>query len=584
MRMTWRGVAPASAALALLLALALTLGAAWPGVAAAEPPKVSPEGRRPTVALVLGGGAARGISHLGLIQALEENGVPIDFVVGTSMGSIVGGLYAAGYSPSDMRQIVQELDYARLFALQLPPRGGLLFSDAFAAFLDTLLEGRDFSQLRLPFYAVLTKLSDGTEVPLHAGPVSRAVLASMTIPVLFPPVEIAGDHFVDGGMKNAVPANVARDLGADLVLAVDVKKELAQVDYGSLLNVFQLTMYFMIDGYVQKIAPLADVVIVPEAQYDSYMEYGRTEYFFRKGYEAAQQALPAIRAAIARQAPGFPYFCVPPTPDHPPAELQALLDRAYRNAQAAPRPFSLYPVFRPQAGSEPRLALGLEGGGGGLGRWRGAVGYRWNLADPAADYAALSLNRPLGPRWTGQAYFKRYPKDGATRPGAALVWRKPPDWAGGLAVETPPGDTTLRWRAEVGRERPITGRLALDWHLSAGRLPPGEAPGRGAPGVTGDSGFTAARLGLTYSPTPDGWPVWELALAQPRLLLQVETVAWVPGPSSGPSTETWLRTGGRLDLKFFGFLPLQLRLLAGTAVPTGRTAWTLDLGQTVVWP
>lgn len=530
----------------------------------------SPGADRPKVAVVLGGGAARGISHIGFLQALEESGIPIDYVVGTSMGSIVGALYAAGYSPADLRQIVRNLDYSRLFSLRLPPRGGFLVTEPFAAFLDTLLGGRDFARLRLPFYAVITRLSDGQEVALHEGPVSRAVLASMTIPVLFPPVEIGGAHFVDGGMKNAVPANVARQVGADIVLAVDVKKELRDVDYGSLLHVFQLTMYFMIDGYVQQIAPLADVVVVPDVKYDSYMEYGRVDYFIAQGYAAARRALPEIKAVLARQAPDFPYHAIPPTPDHSVQELQALVELAYARAAQAPRPLTVAPLLRAAAGSEPRLAAGLNTRGGALGAWQAAYGYLWDFADAEAGHHALSLSAPWGTHGTLQVFLKRYPAHGLTRPGAAWSWSDPGGWQSGASLEGSFTGAGSLWEIFLGRDTPRTDRLAGYWRLSA------EKPGP----------FTrlSARAGLTQTPVPEGWALWESALVFPELCAEAEARSAFPDQAGIPQREFWLRAGGALDVRLFGLIPFKVRFLAGQELGTGKRAWSLDFGQEVSLP
>lgn len=114
------------------------------------------------------------------------------------------------------------------------------------------------------------------------------ILASMSIPAVFPPVEIGGKYFIDGGMKNAVPANVARQMGADIVIGVNINRELEKIDYNSILNNVQLALYLMIDGYTKLNEPFADLMIVPDVKYDSYMAYSRVDYFIQRGYEAAR--------------------------------------------------------------------------------------------------------------------------------------------------------------------------------------------------------------------------------------------------------------------------------------------------------
>ena len=184
-----------------LLAAVLILCLAGAGAAAKQ--------TRPTVALVLGGGSARGFSHIGLIKALEENGIPIDMIVGTSMGSIVAGLYAAGYSVENMEQLATHLDTSKLLDIPLPPTGGVVDSTGIQQFLDVLLDGKTYDQLPIPFKSVVVNLGTGRELALDEGLVSVGIQASMSIPGVFPPVQIGDAYYVDGGLKNQVPANVA---------------------------------------------------------------------------------------------------------------------------------------------------------------------------------------------------------------------------------------------------------------------------------------------------------------------------------------------------------------------------------------
>ncbi len=290
---------------------------------------------RPKVGIVLGGGAARGFGHIGIIQAFEEAGIPVDLIVGTSMGSIVGGLYAAGYSTENLVQIVMALDSIDLFKIQLPPKGGIVNADKFGVFLGELLDGKSFDELLLPFYAVVTELRTGHEYALNDGQVNMAIQASMSIPGLFNPVKIQGKHFVDGGMKNAVPANVARDHGADVIAAVDVKKALKEIDHGNILHNFQLAMWYMIEGYVDIHSAEADIIIVPDTKYDSYMEYDRAQYFIEKGYEAGLNAVEEIKAIILELDPDFvfePYKMA----GYPETEVALQLERATRVVHALP--------------------------------------------------------------------------------------------------------------------------------------------------------------------------------------------------------------------------------------------------------
>lgn len=551
---------------------------------AAAPAQAEPAAR-PTVAVVLGGGAARGIAHVGFLEALEEHGIPVDLIVGTSMGSIVGGLYAAGYSPADLHRIMAEVDYGRLFALRSPPRGGLLSPEPFGAFLDVLLEGKDFAALSRPFYAVATNLTWGEEEVFHEGPVSRAILASMAIPALFPPVQIGTKYYVDGGLRDSVPVAVARNLGADVVIAVNVNQEAGEANYGSLVNILELTLFYVLDGYVQEVEHLADVLVEPEVSYDSYMEYGRVDHFCRKGHEAAERALPEINKAIARVSPDFAYASAPErTPDHSSAELQALVTRAYGQAERAPRPYLFLPLLEPVAGSQAEVGLGLLTTGGGLNTLRETAGYRWVFAERTEDYGYWSTTHPLSPWWTGGVFLKYYPGSGALRPGAAAWSTGPARWRLGVKAEAAP-EGHLRWKAEVGRSHSLNDNWTLAWKARAARLAGWELPGGGSPGGEPNPAFASAQGAFVYSPAPDGWPFWAFTMVYPRLEAGVEQVIWIPAESAGGVTqETWLRAGASLEFRVFGFLPLEVHLRTGLALPSRRSSWSLDLGQRVDLP
>lgn len=330
----------------------------------------------PQVALVLGGGAARGFSHVGLIQAFEDHGIPIDMLVGTSMGSIIASLYAAGYSVENMREIVAELNLADLVDIPFPPRGGLVNTDRIRVFLDALLDHSEFSDLDIPFYSVITNVTTGEELALHDGSVSTGVLASMSIPALFPTVPIGGQYYVDGGMKNAVPVNVAKDFGADVVVGVDVKKELETINYDNILNMLQLTMWFMIDGYVQLNTEEADVIIVPDVMFDSYMDYQKSDYFIDQGYLSGLKYIEEIQAAILAHDPEFTFVPYKQAgfSSH---ELEARLERAQQAANEVAMPFTLNPDL--QFTKESAIpTMGLAVTGGPLGWWR--IGYRYNFS------------------------------------------------------------------------------------------------------------------------------------------------------------------------------------------------------------
>ena len=329
----------------------------------------------PRIGVVLGGGAARGFSHIGLLQALEENGVPIDLLVGTSMGSIIASLYAAGYSVNNMRQIATQLDIAELVDPIIPPKGGLITSSRLQFYLDTLLQHKTFAELDIPFYSVITNVKTGEEIALHDGLVSVGVQASMSIPGLFPPVPIEGQYYVDGGMKNAVPANVAKQQGADVIIAVNVKKEAESINHDSLMTNLELVLWFMIEGYAQMNISAADVVIIPDVKHDSYMDFQKVGSFIERGYLAGLAQMDEIKAAVLAHDPTFqfiPYAQAGFTD----LELASTTRLAISGASRLPRPLQIIPELTLDT-LDQLPQIGVRISHGFLGPY--SIGYRYGL-------------------------------------------------------------------------------------------------------------------------------------------------------------------------------------------------------------
>ena len=262
---------------------------------------------RPSVALVLGGGSARGFSHIGLIRALEENGIPVDMIVGTSMGSIVAGLYAGGYSVENMTELVTKLQFGSLLDIPMPLAGGIVDTTGIEHYLDILLDGKTFEEMPIPFRAVVVNLGTGKELALSEGKVSKGIQASMSIPGMFVPVQIGDQYYVDGGLKNQVPANVAADLGADVIIAVSLEKDHQDPDYRRIMDNLRMSLTAMIEGYNVFNTAMADVLIVPDVGLDSSMDYQRGSYFIQQGYEAGLEYMDQIKAVILAKDPSFQF-------------------------------------------------------------------------------------------------------------------------------------------------------------------------------------------------------------------------------------------------------------------------------------
>lgn len=515
---------------------------------------------RPTVGLVLGGGAARGFSHIGIIKALEENGIPIDLLVGTSMGSIVAGLYACGYSTDNLAQIMTSLDQATLFDIPFPPRGGFLQTRRFETFLFELTSGKSFTELPIPFYSVISELRTGKELALHSGRVSQGIQASMSIPGIFPPVNIDGTYYIDGGMKNAVPVDVARRMGADIVIGVDVKKDLKQADYNSILNNLQLTLWFMTDGYVQQHEGDADVIITPDVKYDSYMEYERGDYFIQEGYEAGQAAINQIKQVILEKDPQF-VFTPYSQKGFTRKELAQRISVAAEAAQDLPPDWNLKPVLLLTFGSTQRPGIGAMIGGGPLGYYQ--VGYIYRYALPGEDHnneVVLAYDRFS----VGKIeLFARPAQDDATVWG--LRYKRLASRDTELSLSTSAGANDVQWEANVNSStlwRSGQWRLAANANLSGTAMNTMEN--------------TTFRLSpeVVWYTRANATPILELATAQPYLYAGLDHTVTL---SDTNHSETNYNLGAGVTFQLFGLYPSKAR--AGISLNRdGEVTWSVTVG------
>jgi NTE family protein len=260
---------------------------------------------RPTIGLALSGGAARGIAHVGVLRALSENNIPIDYIAGTSAGSLVGGAWASGMPLDQIEDLGRKLrwrDVGRMTVSRL----GVLSNDRLEQYLRDRLPIVRFEHLPVPFAAVATELSSGAAVVMRdTGDIPFAIRASCTIPGWYVPVvDREGRQLVDGGLVAVIPSSVARSLGADIVIAVDVNAEGAKF-MGSTTSVIGVMLQSMM--VVQKTAShyqisLSDYVIRPKVGHIRWDEMGRAGELVDAGYQAGLESVPEILALIETTA------------------------------------------------------------------------------------------------------------------------------------------------------------------------------------------------------------------------------------------------------------------------------------------
>jgi NTE family protein len=256
----------------------------------------------PRVALALGGGAARGFAHIGVIRVLEAEKIPIDLVVGTSVGSLIGALYA-------QKRDVFELEWTA-FALtreDLIDTGmmnalvgmGLAKGERLERFVEAKVQVKNIEQLAVPFAAVATDLNWGAKVVIDKGSVARAVHASSAIPGLFEPVAHLGKVLVDGGVVENIPIATARERGADLVIAVDIGDGVGNPEIHNLVDVLLQSANIMFARNAEASKRGADVLVTPDVRGVAMLDFSQKKRCMQAGMEAARVAVPRIRAAIA---------------------------------------------------------------------------------------------------------------------------------------------------------------------------------------------------------------------------------------------------------------------------------------------
>ena len=291
------------------------------------------DNERPKVGLVLSGGGAKGLAHIGVLKIIEEAGVEIDYVGGTSMGAIVGALYASGYSAKELDSIFRATDFASLIQDNVPRSAktfyekddseryalGLPFNNFKISFPQAISGGQniynelvrllfhvkdvnDFNKLPIPFVCIATNVETGEEVLLNSGYLPEAIMASGTFPSLFEPAEINGEILIDGGVVNNYPIDEVRALGADLIIGVDVQHDLAKRESLSSATeiLLQINNYRTVNDMKTKSAQ-TDIYIRPDIDDFSVVDFERSMEIMDSGEKAAKTFIEELKELASKQ-------------------------------------------------------------------------------------------------------------------------------------------------------------------------------------------------------------------------------------------------------------------------------------------
>jgi NTE family protein len=289
-----------AAALSAVLLAALA-GCAGPGGPAPVSPEVAPalSKRAPRIGLALGGGAAKGFAHVGVIAVLEEAGLRPDYLVGTSAGSLVAALYASGKTSAELQKTAMSMEEATITDWMLPLVGrGVFRGDALGRFVNDAVGGRLIEDMRIPLGVVATDLGSGQAVLFQRGDTGTAVRASSAVPAVFVPVKINGRDYVDGGLVAPVPVRYARQMGAELVIAVDISTAPEDSATKDTLQILLQTFSIMGKSINQHELREADIVVRPSLVGLKSADFSARQRAIDAGRAAMLAALPALRARL----------------------------------------------------------------------------------------------------------------------------------------------------------------------------------------------------------------------------------------------------------------------------------------------
>ncbi|CCQ92375.1 Uncharacterized NTE family protein YlbK [[Clostridium] ultunense Esp] len=252
---------------------------------------------RPKIGLALGSGGVRGYAHIGVLKVFEENGIPIDYVVGSSMGSIVSVLYANRINLDHLSRLAIYLKKKHLFDYSVP-RLGFIKGEKIKEMVRLLTQRKKLEDLYIPTAVVATDLTRGERFVFREGPIDEAVRASIAIPGIFEPVQMGDRLLVDGGVIERVPVPTAREMGADLVIGVDVSHRSVNRRARSIFEVIMQTIDIMDREIFMNRASGADLLIRPNVGHFDTTSFERVEEIIQEGERAAREKIKEIEALI----------------------------------------------------------------------------------------------------------------------------------------------------------------------------------------------------------------------------------------------------------------------------------------------
>ncbi|MDI6707323.1 MAG: patatin-like phospholipase family protein [Bacillota bacterium] len=256
--------------------------------------------KRKKLGLALGSGAARGFAHLGVIEALEEEGIPIDFVSGCSIGSIIGALYCCGMGTGEILKLAEEVDFWEWIDISIP-KNGFILGKKIEQLMKKYTEGRTFEELRKPFAIVATDLESGRQVIFKNGYLYKAIRASIAIPGIFVPVEEEGRTLADGGLIDPVPVDLVKSMGADVVIGVNLGSGISEKEINSIYDVIIRSIDIMQNEIIRLRGIEADILINPDLRGINPVTFNQARECYQIGKTAAREKIGQIRSIMSKE-------------------------------------------------------------------------------------------------------------------------------------------------------------------------------------------------------------------------------------------------------------------------------------------
>ena len=260
----------------------------------------------PKVALVLSGGSVKGFAEVGVIRVLEQEKIPIHMIVGTSVGSLIGGIYASNPDSFQLEWLAFKIERGDILDFSIiPSKLGLAKGDRLEAFVTENVKAKRIEDTRIPFLPIATDLNTGETVVLEKGPLAKAVRASSAIPGIFAPVRFGNRTLVDGGVSNNIACDIAKQKGADIVIAVNLLKDIRNNDTESITDIIAQSINIMMYENTKTKLRYADVVIEPDTRGVSLFDFSRKKLLMEEGMKAARTAIPQIKRLLegSKQSP-----------------------------------------------------------------------------------------------------------------------------------------------------------------------------------------------------------------------------------------------------------------------------------------